>query len=154
MSQDISIIRYEELPQKDGFRQQKVSFTFGKRSRTVSGILKLVQMVMKMLLTTPGTDKFAPEIGTDVPGLVRRGVSQASAQGIKMEITTSIQDLERKIQDIQAAQAIPDSERLRSLLIRRVEYLPETAEWIVDLTVVSEAGEGVAFDVSPYLKGN
>lgn len=153
MSQDISVVRYEELPQKDGFRQQRVSFTFGKRSRTVTGILKLVQMVMKMLLTTPGTDKFAPDIGTNIPALTRRGVSQGSSDAIKMEITIAIQDLERRIQDIQAAQAIPDNERLRSLLIRRVEYLPASAEWMIDLSVLSEAGEGVAFDVSQYLKG-
>lgn len=153
MSQDISIIRYTELPQKDGFRQQKISFTLGVRSRTVAGILKLVQMVTKMLLTTPGTDHFEPSIGTNIPSLVRKGVSQASSQGIQMEITISLQDLERKIQDIQAGQAIPDNERLRSLLIRRVEYLPASAEWIIDLTVVSEAGEGVAFDIGPYLKG-
>jgi len=153
MSQDISIIRYTELPQKGAFRQQKVEFTLGKRSNKVTGILKLVQTVVKLLLTTPGTDHFAPDTGTIIPGLVRRGVAKSSVQLVKMNITVSIQDLERQIQDLQASQILPDDERLASIEIRRVEFLDVSTEWIIEISVLSEAGIGVAFDISPFLKG-
>lgn len=153
MADDLSILRYTELPQKDGFRQQSVSFTWGVRSKPVSGILKLVQMVVKLLLTTPGRDSFAVETGTIVPTLTKRGVSKSSVQLVKMDIAVSLQDLERQIQDLQAAQAIPDDERLKEILVRRVEFLEVSNEWRIEISVSSESGEQVAFDVSPYLRG-
>lgn len=147
------VLRYTELPPQAGFARQKVSFTWGKRTKTVSGVLRLAQTVIKMLLTTPGTDSFYVESGTILPGLVHRGVTRSSQQSIKMDATISVQDLERQIQDIQAGLSIPDDERLRELRIRRIEYLPVTAEWIVDITVISYAGTAVTIDVAPYLKG-
>jgi hypothetical protein len=153
MSEDISVIRLTELPNKESFRQQSMSFTFGVRTNTVSGILKLVQMVVKLMLTTPGTDKFAIETGTIVQNLLKRGASANSAQLMKMEITVSLRDLERQINDIQGADSVPDDERLRELNIRRVEFLPASTEWIIEISILSEAGEGVVFDIAPYLKG-
>lgn len=153
MADDLSILRYEELPSDGNFARHKVSFTWGSRTRTVSGILKLVQMAVKLMLTTPGSDRFFVDSGTIVPGLVRRGVSRSSVQLTKMDIMVSIQDLERQIQDIQANQSVPDEERLREIQIRRVEYLDVSAEWQVDITVISHAGEGVTFDIAPFLRG-
>lgn len=157
MADDISIIRYEELADsttsEGTFKQQKIQFTFGKRSNTVSGILKLVQMISKMLLTTPGSDFFAANVGTIVKGLFRRGAKPSSIQLLKMEIMVSIQDLERQIQDIQAGEAIPDDERLREIQIRTVEFLPVSGEWTIQISILSEAGEAVAFDIAPFLVG-
>ncbi len=157
MPDDISIIRYQELAdkttQEGTFKQQKASFTFGRRSNTVSGILKLVQMVVKLMLTTPGADHFAVDTGTIIKGILKRGVTKSSGQLLKMDIMVSIQDLERQIQDTQAGQPIPDDERLRAIEIRRVDYLPVSGEWLIEISVLSEVGEGVSFDISPYLKG-
>jgi hypothetical protein len=153
MSDDISIIRYEKLPPSGDFLQQKVTFTFGKRSKPVAGILKLVQMLVKMLLTTPGSDHFATDVGTVIQGLFKRAVSASSFQLLKMDIMMSIQDLERQILDIQASQPIPDDERLKEIQIRNVQYLEVSGEWQIQISVLSEAGEQVAFDLDPYLKG-
>jgi hypothetical protein len=153
MSEDISIIRYEELPRSGDFLQQKVTFTFGRRSAPVAGILKLVQMVVKMLLTTPGTDHFSSDTGTVIQGLFKRAVSSSSFQLLKMDIMVSIQDLERQILDIQAGQPTPDDERLKEIQIRNVQYLEASGEWQIQISVLSEAGEQVAFDLNPYLVG-
>lgn len=153
MSRDLSVIRYTELSAPAGQRRQKMAFTLGARSKPVSGVLKLVQMVVKILLTTPGTDHYAPALGTVLPSLVRRGVSRSSEQVIKMDIAISIQDLERQIQEIQASEAIPDDERLRAIHIRQLQYLEASAEWNLEISVESQAGQGVAFDVTPFLKG-
>jgi hypothetical protein len=153
MAEDISIIRYEELPRNEDFLQQRLTFTFGRRSNTVSGILRLVQTIVKMLLTTPGTDHFATDTGTILLGLFRRGVSSSSVQLLTMDIMISIQDMERQILDIQAAQPTPDDERLKEIRIINVQYLEVSSEWQVQIAVLSEAGEQVAFDIAPYLKG-
>jgi hypothetical protein len=153
MSEDISIIRYEELPRSADFLQQKVMFTFGRRSNTVAGILKLVQMIVKMLLTTPGTDHFAVNTGTILQGLFRRGVSKSSVSLLKMDIMISIQDMERQILDIQAGLPTPDDERLKEIQIRGVQYLELSGEWQIQISVLSEGGEEVSFDIAPYLKG-
>ncbi len=158
MPDDIAIFRFSDLPDlttsEGTFKQEQVAFTFGRRSNTVSGILKLVQMVVKMLLTSPGTDHFAVQTGTILRGLVKKGVTESSAQLLKMDIMVSIQDLERQIQDAQAGQPIPDDEILQELQISRVEFLPESSEWQIEISVLSQAGEGVSFNLSPYLKGN
>ena len=153
MSEDISVIRYEELPRQEDFLQQKVTFTFGVRSKPVSGILKLVQAVIKTLMTTPGADHFATDIGTIILSLFKRGVSQSSFQLLKMDIMVSLQDLERQILDIQAGQPIPDDERLKEIQVRNIQYLEISGEWQIQISVLSEAGEQVAFDLGPYLKG-
>lgn len=153
MSEDLSIVRYEELPPKDSFRRQKVGFTLGTRSKKVSGILRLVQLVSKLLLTTPGTDAFRPDLGTVIPLLAKRGVSAASINVIKTDITISLQDLERQIVDLQATEPIPDDERLQEIVIRNVEFVSNISEWIIDLSVLSQAGTEVAFDIGPFLKG-
>jgi phage baseplate assembly protein W len=153
MAQDISILRYEQLPPDGEIRRQRVSVTWGTRTKTVNGVLKLAQMVIKLLLTTPGSDPFAPSLGTVIPLLLKRGVTQSSQNALKTDIMTSIQDLERQIFNLQAAEAIPDDERLQELVIRRVEYLTDEAEWAIDLSVLSQAGEQVPLDISPFLKG-
>lgn len=153
MSEDISVIRYEELPRSGDFLQQKVSFTFGRRSKPVAGILKLVQLIVKMLLTTPGTDHFSVGAGTILRGLFKRGVSSSSMPLLTMDIMVSIQDMERQILDIQAGDNIPDDERLKEIIIRNVQYLEVSGEWQVQISVLSEGGEQVAFDLAPYLKG-
>jgi len=153
MAEDISIIRLTPLKSTDAFKRQSMSFTFGVRTKPVTGILKLVQMIVKLLLTTPGTDKFAIETGTVVPNLLKRGVSSSSDQIIKMDIMVSLRDLESQIQSIQAAESIPDAERLKELTIEKVQFLPASNEWIINIAVLSEAGEGVVFDIAPYLKG-
>lgn len=155
---DISIFRYTRI--KDAFdasgntlQQQKVSFTFGKRSNTVSGILKLVQNLVKMMLTTPGTDNFDASVGTIINGLFKRGVTASSAQLLKMDIMISIQDLERQIHDIQAGLPIPDDERLKEIQIQTVNFDAASGVWQIQIAVLSEAGEGVAFDIAPFLSG-
>lgn len=153
MAEDISIIRLSQLETVDSIQRQTMGFTFGVRTKPVTGILKLVQMVVKMMLTTPGTDKFAIETGTVVPTLLKKGVSSSSDQIIKMDVTVSLRDLERQIQEIQAAESIADEERLKELNIEKVEFLPASNEWIINIAVLSEAGEGVVFDIAPYLKG-
>lgn len=153
MAKDLSIIRYTELAPSLNFRRQKMDFTLGVRSKTVSGILKLVQMVTKMLLTTPGTDLSFPKAGTPIQSLVQRGVTKSNAQTIKMDVMVAIQDVERQIQDFQAAAVIPDDERLQEIQIRNVEYAVESAEWMIEISVLSQAGTGVAFDIGPFLKG-
>lgn len=153
MADDISVLRYTELPPQEGYARQKVSFTWGIRTKPVNGILRLVQTVVKTMLTTPGTDSFNIQSGTILPGLVRRGVTKSSEQLVKMDVAVSIQDLERQIQDSQAGESIPDSERLREIVIRRIEFLPAALEWIVDITVISYAGTGVTVDVAPFMRG-
>lgn len=153
MSQDLSIIRYEELGIKDNFQQQRVFFTWGKRSNKVSGILRLVQLVIKLLLTTPGTDTFNATLGTVIPSLIKKGISASSVTTIRNDIMISIQDLERQIVNLQAAEAIPDVERLQEIEIRKVEFLETSNEWNIELSVLSEAGQTLSFDLAPFLRG-
>ena len=153
MAEDFSILRLEPLPPSGEIQRQAVSFTWGVRTKTVSGILRLVQTVIKLLLTTPGTDAFRPGLGTVLPLLVRRGVSRSSINVMKTDIMISLQDAERQIIDFQAAQPIPDDERLQELIIRRIEFLSASTEWVVDLSVLSQAGTEATIDISPFLKG-
>jgi len=157
MSEDISIFRYTTLPtvtEDDGtFLQQQVSFTLGVRSKSVSGILQLVQTVVKMMLTSPGSDSFATNTGTILGSLFKRGVTQESAQLLKMDIMNSIQNLEQQILDIQAGQPLTDDQLLQEIQILNVQYLPDSNAWQIKIGILSQAGKGVAFDLSPFLTG-
>lgn len=152
---DMSILRYEKLPQTSPqVQNQKVSFTWGRRSKKVSGILKLAQLVIKTMLTTRGTDLERPDLGTLIPNLIRRGVTRSTLETMRLDITISIEDLERQVVDIQSGVTLPASERLSELEVLRIEYVTETNEWQIDVRVISEAGESVSIDIAPFLVGN
>ena len=93
----------------------KVQFAIGDKTRKVEGILKLVQLFTKWILTSPGTDIFNPARGGGMQQIVGQVATTREMQPVFASITQSVN---RTVTQIRAAQmyvpALPISERLLS----------------------------------------
>lgn len=114
-----------------------------------SGIKKMNNIFIKILFTTPGSDKFFPNIGGGIMDLTLEKVSRNDEVRIKSKVYDILTKTERQmIQMQQKISDMPDNERLESMLIRKVELnLPYSIT--IDLFLKNVNGDisGVNFPI-------
>jgi hypothetical protein len=81
----------------------RIDFAVGGKTKTVSGILKLVQLFTKWVMQTPGSDIMNPTRGGGLQKIAGQVLTANDMQSIYATITTSIQNTERQIMAAQAA---------------------------------------------------
>lgn len=116
-------------------------FRLGKTTSKVSGILRLVQIFLKILLTTTGTDIFSPRVGGSA--LRDIGLTFGKDQGgnVVSDFVIAVSNTQRQIQAIQARDpSIPQSERLLSAVVTRAGYNRAEAALVVSVEITSQAG--------------
>ena len=107
----------------------------------VSGILRLMQVFLKILLTTPGRDIFAPRVGGNALAPLAMSYSEDSAGGIISSIILSVTQTQRQIITIQAQDpTIPPAERLLSAAVTNAEFNREEGALIASINLISQAG--------------
>lgn len=91
----------------------KVQFALGDKTRKVEGILKLVQLFTKWLLTSPGSDLFNQDRGGGMQQIVGQVATTKDMQPVFASITQAIS---RTVTQIRSAQInvpnLPINERL------------------------------------------
>lgn len=118
-----------------------IKFRLGKTPSKVSGILRLVQIFLKILLTTPGTDIFSPRVGGNA--LQDIGLTFGKDQGgtVVSDFVISVSNTQRQIQAIQARDpTIPQTERLLSAVVTRAGFNRAEAALVVSIELTSQAG--------------
>ena len=107
----------------------KVIFRLGDKTQTISGLMKLVQLFIKILLQSPGSDIFSPGTGGGLQEMVGRLTSTKRADRLLAQITQAIDQTKTQIRRIQMdTPGIPLTERLLNatlLDIRMVQTLDE-----------------------------
>ncbi len=118
-----------------------IRFRVGKTASKVSGILRLIQVFLKILLTTTGTDIFSPRIGGSA--LRDIGLTFGKDQGgnIVSDFVIAVSNTQRQIQAIQARDpSIPPAERLLAATVTRAGYNRAEAALVVSVEITSQAG--------------
>lgn len=118
-----------------------IKFRIGKTTSKVSGILRLVQLFLKILFTTPGTDIFSPRVGGNA--LKDIGLTFGKDQGgnITANFVIAVANTQRQIQAIQARDpTIPRDERLLQALVTKAGYNEAEAALVVSVELTSHAG--------------
>lgn len=93
----------------------KLSFLIGEKTKTVSGILKLIQLFTKWLLQSPGSDVFNPERGGGLQEFIGQVTSSRGMEPIMASIARSVQTTASQIRATQTGQSgLPTDERLLS----------------------------------------
>lgn len=118
-----------------------LKFQIGPTSSKVTGILRLVQVFLKVLFTTPGRDIFAPKIGA--AALKNVGLTFGSDEGgsIVSDFIISVSTAQRQITAIQARDpSIPAGERLLSATVQSAGYNREQAALVVSVQILSQTG--------------
>jgi hypothetical protein len=119
-----------------------IRFSIGRTPSKTRGILKLMQLFLKLLLTTPGTDIFAPKSGGG--GLVHLGQSVGTNEGsdVVAGIIVSVDATARQIVQVQGRnQAIPPDERLLSAKVLSAGFNKNETAILVSIELTSQAGK-------------
>lgn len=129
-------------------QESAVVLSVGGGNGFVSGAARLMQLVIKVLLTTPGTNIFSPTLGGGLLQVV--GTPFTGRQDVENTVRQAVADTEDQLRQIHiaAASRIPDSERLRSLEILDIRSDIDTSTLHVRLAVTAQDGNRVTTGVT------
>lgn len=118
-----------------------IRFTIGRTPSKTRGILKLLQLFLKLLLTTPGTDIFAPKSGGGALSHLGQSISTDEGTDIIADFIVSVDSTARQIVQIQGrSQATPPDERLLSAKVLSAGFNKNETAVIVSIELTSQAG--------------
>lgn len=119
-----------------------IRFKIGRTPSKTRGILRLMQLFLKILFTTPGTDIFANKIGG--AGLSALGSNFGRDEGgeIISSFVISVDTTLRQIIQIQSRDpSIPPDERLLAATVVSAGFNPNEAALITSIELTSQAGQ-------------
>lgn len=108
--------------------------------RKISGIEKLVQIVVLTLLKNGGRDVFEPEVGSGLRGAIGQ-YNFTEGEEVKNLVVQRIRAIEQQIIGFQAGEMISPTEKLKRLEVLGVGFDPATYQTLVKVQVFSEAGQ-------------
>lgn len=119
-----------------------VKFKIGRRPGKVSGIMRLMQLFLKVLFTTPGTDIFNKQLGA--AGLRNIGEVIGVGDGADMlsSLVIAVDTATRQIVAMQARNpSIPLDERLMDAKIVRQGFDKSNLSVILEIELQSQSGQ-------------
>jgi hypothetical protein len=125
-----------------------ILFQIGPQAGKVSGILRLIQIFLKVLLTTPGRDIFAPRIGGAALKDIGLTFGADQGGGIVSDIIISVDTTRKQIMAIQARDpTIPRAERLLAATVLNANYNRAEAALVVGVQLTSQAGQAATANI-------
>lgn len=122
-----------------------IEFTFGTRPKKVRGILRLMQTFLRILLRTPGSNRFHPRSGGGLGLRVGDNITSRTAADVAIAINTTRQYLV----GVQTSERnIPPSERLLSAEISGLTADRQNTQVAVTIVLTSHAGDRSAATIS------
>lgn len=124
-------------------------FRVGRTPSKVSGILRLMQAFLKLLLTTPGSDIFARNTGGGA--LTRIGATFGRDEGgsIVSEFIVAVGSTQRQLLAIQSRDpSLPRDERLLTARVLSAGYNRNEAALVVSVELTSQAGRAAVANVT------
>jgi len=123
----------------------KLSYEFGPKTRKVEGLLKLMQLFIKWLLQTPGSDIFNPERGGGLLALAGDLGSGTRVDTIMGAVTRAVDSTVSQMRATQInAIGLPLTEQLLSAEIMDFDIFERQMEARVKVQLVSMAGREAA----------
>lgn len=108
-------------------RKSLLNFEVGKSFKKLRGLERLVQLFCKILIQTPGSDRFNKSLGGDLLSIIGRQVSKGDQKGLQASAVSAISRTREQILAIQAKNSrIPSDERLLSARVGAVGFDPPT----------------------------
>lgn len=118
-----------------------IRFRIGRTPSKVRGILRLLQLFLRILFQTPGTDIFAPKLGGGALVHLGQSVSVEEGTDIVGDFIVSVDNTVRQIIQIQSRdQSIPPDERMLTARVSSAGFNKNETALIASIEVVSQAG--------------
>lgn len=120
----------------------------GVYPKKTSGIERLIQLFVKILYSTRGSDILNPAVGGGLISITKRGYTTGDGQRVIPEIVASISKADSDIKEMQKSIPLPQEERLveAKLLSATMDANSGSVDCIVSL--ISQKGEVGAFCLS------
>lgn len=123
-------------------RTRKVTISPSIPPRKVTGLEKLIQVVVLALLNDVGRNVFDPDQGSGLPSLIGSNINPNDPTEALADVTERVEKVREEILENQNNLENEDStERLADLQILSVDTGVNIDEIIVNLRLVSEAGD-------------
>ena len=122
--------------------QSRLIFQIGGAGRRVAGIMRLVQLYVKVLLTTPGTDIFSPQTGGSLLTKTGQQVSlHDGGRDVIGDLVMSCNSATKQITAIQAKDpALPPVERLLSANVDNAVFDRNILGVKTNIRIISHSG--------------
>lgn len=120
----------------------RIEYRVGDKTRAISGILKLTQLFIRWLLTSPGSDIFNPQDGgglQEVAAVVGNTKRPEPVMAAVVRAVTQTADQIRRSQ--QSSPGLPLSERLLSATIEDLGVISDSEEVRIRVRLESFAGD-------------
>lgn len=125
-----------------------IQFRVGRAPSKVRGILRLVQLFLKVLFTTPGRDIFTPKLGAAALKNIGRTFGKGQSDNIVMDFVLAVETTVRQILAIQSKDAsLPFDERLLSARLLGAKFDFEQSALVVSVELTSQAGQAAVTNV-------
>jgi hypothetical protein len=112
----------------------------GRRSTALQGGGKLMQLVVKCLLTTPGRDIFDPDWGVGIKNILPAVATKSTEKDNMPELSVAIAKANRDIIQSQVGTLLKPDELLDSLSIRDLRFNEIELRWELDLAIKAKSG--------------
>lgn len=122
-----------------GFPVGAVDFTMTNTPRKISGIQKVAQTFLSILLTTKGTDVLKPSKGTRFPSLAAYANRVGPNRNVEAEILDEISDAEAQVKYILNTTGSDASNQLNRVQVLAIDAGQESMTMFLHL--VTNAGE-------------
>lgn len=110
----------------------------------LSGIEKLAQMYIKLLLTRRGSNVDDLSYGTDLIDIIG-STTDKSGQIVKGKVVGAVKDANRWIREMQISNPVEDDEMLRDGKIVQVDYDANMGKVSLKLLLMNNRGRSIAF---------
>lgn len=119
-----------------------IQFRIGATASKTRGILRLMQLFLKLLFTTPGSDIFAPKVGGGALAHLGQSISTDGTADVVAGIIVSVDNTVKQLIQIQGRnQSIPPDERLLSAKVISAGFNKNETALVASIEVNSQAGK-------------
>jgi len=121
-----------------------VQVSLGSRARSVEGIDKVIQKVIKVLLNTPGTDSRNLNLGGGLNTYIGQPLNPKE---VPSDIATSVRITEEQIIGSESEKNLPDRDKLSSIKILSISMADSTSLRL-NLEITNKLGDTGSTEVS------
>jgi hypothetical protein len=107
---------------------------------TISGLTKLVQIVVLSLLNVPGRDVLDPDAGAGLPDMIGMNIAADDTTEIFAEVALRVRKSQSEIISSQIGLSVSQEEKLKEIQIVSIDRGQEIDEIFVRLRIINELG--------------
>lgn len=127
----------------DGFPEGRITFEIGETPRAITGVQKVAQTFLKILLSSKGSDVIRPNSGTIFPNYFMHANLNVSSTPVRSEIISALMDAEAQTKVAMNASSDPAS-RLSKIELAGFDTSTESITMYVQMTTADGVNSQIA----------